>query len=184
MEGQWRKIKNYIKDFWNGDKKAFETIIDIHMEAVIYFINRFVKNVDIAEDLAQDVFVYVLINKKEYDFKYSLKTYLYTIGKCRAINYLKREKRIVSLAENMYQDENDIEEIVFKKEKNKNIRKAINKLSNEQSQAIFLVDIEELSYKEACKVMGTSMSSLKSLIHRARKNLKKILVKEEEKYDR
>ena len=32
--------------------------------------------------------------------------------------------------------------------------------------------------------MGTSMSSLKSLIHRARKNLKKILVKEEEKYDR
>lgn len=121
------------------------------MEAVIYFINRFVKNVDIAEDLAQDVFVYVLINKKEYDFKYSLKTYLYTIGKCRAINYLKREKRMVSLAENMYQDENDI---------------------------------EELSYKEACQVMGTSMSSLKSLIHRARKNLKKILVKEEEKYDR
>ena len=84
----------------------------------------------------------------------------------------------------MYQDENDIEEIVFKKEKNKNIRKAINKLSNEQSQAIFLVDIEELSYKEACRVMGTSMSSLKPLIHRARKNLKKILVKEEKKYDR
>lgn len=154
------------------------------MESVIYFINRFVRNIDVAEDLAQDVFVYILINKKDYDFKYSLKTYLYTIGKCRAFNYLKKEKRIISLDEDVYVDENEIEDIVFRKEKNKNLRNAINKLNNEQSQAIFLIDIEELSYKEACKILGISMSNLKSLIHRARKNLKNILLKEEKKYDR
>lgn len=154
------------------------------MESVIYFINRFVRNIDVAEDLAQDVFVYILINKKDYDFKYSLKTYLYTIGKCRAFNYLKKEKRIISLDEDVYVDENEIEDIVFRKEKNKNLRNAINKLNNEQSQAIFLIDIEELSYKEACKILGISMANLKSLIHRARKNLKNILLKEEKKYDR
>ena len=153
------------------------------MEAIIYFINRFVRNIDVAEDLAQDVFVYILINRKDYDFKYSLKTYLYTIGKCRALNYLKREKRIVNLNEDICIDENEIEEIVFKKEKNKNLKNAINKLNNEQSQVIFLVDIEELSYKEACKVLGIPMSNLKSLIHRARKNLKKVLLKEESKYN-
>ncbi len=153
------------------------------MEAIIYFINRFVRNIDVAEDLAQDVFVYILINRKDYDFKYSLKTYLYTIGKCRALNYLKKEKRIVNLNEDICIDENEIEEIVFKKEKNKNLKNAINKLNNEQSQVIFLVDIEELSYKEACKVLGIPMSNLKSLIHRARKNLKKVLLKEESKYN-
>ncbi len=153
------------------------------MEAIIYFINRFVRNIDVAEDLAQDVFVYILINRKDYDFKYSLKTYLYTIGKCRALNYLKKEKRIVNLNEDICIDENEIEEIVFKKEKNKNLKNAINKLNTEQSQVIFLVDIEELSYKEACKVLGIPMSNLKSLIHRARKNLKKVLLKEESKYN-
>lgn len=164
--------------------KALEVIIDKYMENVIYFINKFVRNINIAEDLAQDVFVYIMINRKDYDFKYSLKTYLYTIGKCRALNYLKKEERITSLNENIQISENEIEEIIFKKEKNKNLRNAINRLGNEQSQAIFLVDIEGLTYKDACKVLGISMSNLKSIVHRGRKKLKAILKKEEEKYDR
>lgn len=164
--------------------KSLEFIIDKYMETLIYFINKFVRNINVAEDLAQDVFVYIMINQKDYDFKYSLKTYLYTIGKCRALNYLKKEEKITSLNENIPIDENEIEEIIFRKEKNKNLRKAINKLGNEQSKAIFLVDIEGLTYKEACRVLDTNMSNLKSLIHRGRKKLKEILQKEGEKYDR
>lgn len=157
--------------------------MDKYIESVIYFINKFVKNIDVAEDLAQDVFVYILINKKEYDFKYSLKTYLYTIGKYRAFNYLKREKRIIHLNDDIYTDESEIDDIVFKKEKNKNLKEAINKLNDEQSTVVFLADIEELSYKEICKILGIPMSKLKSLIYRARKNLKVILLKEEAKYN-
>ena len=55
----------------------------------------YVKNIEIAEDIAQDSFMYMIINKVEYDFKYSFKTYLYTIAKSRALNYLKREKRTI-----------------------------------------------------------------------------------------
>lgn len=175
--------KKLYKEFLNGNQKAFELIMDKYAESVVYFINKFVKNVDAAEDIAQDVFVYVLINKKDYDFKYSLKTYLYTIGKCRALNYLKKEKRTVYLNEDLYEDENGIENIISIKEKEKNLKEAINKLNDEQSRVIFLADIEELSYKEICKILDISMSKLKSLIHRARKNLKKILLKEEAKYN-
>lgn len=157
--------------------------MDKYIESVIYFINKFVKNIDAAEDLAQDVFVYILINKKEFDFKYSLKTYLYTIGKYRAFNYLKREKRIIHLNDDIYTDESEIDDIVFKKEKNKNLKEAINKLNDEQSTVIFLADIEELSYKEICKILEISMPKLKSLIYRARKNLKVILLNEEAKYN-
>lgn len=84
-------IKLY-NQFISGNKEAFEKIMDKYRLNLIYFIRRFVKSIDIAEDIAQDVFVYVLINKKEYDFKYSLKTYLYTIAKCRALNFLRKEK--------------------------------------------------------------------------------------------
>ena len=87
------------KEFLNGKEEAFNNIIRKYRKPLISFIMRFIKNIEVAEDIAQDTFVYVLINKTEYDFKYSLKTYLYTIAKCRAINYLKRERKVVSYDE-------------------------------------------------------------------------------------
>ena len=84
--------KQLYKEFLLGNKESFEKIVIKHKDAIIYFVQRYVKSVDIAEDLAQDVFVYILINKKNYKFEYSLKTYLYTIAKSKALNYLKREK--------------------------------------------------------------------------------------------
>ena len=57
---------------------------------------------DVAEDLAQDVFVYILMNQEKYDSKYSLKAYLYTIAKSKTLNYIKREKKITYLQENEY----------------------------------------------------------------------------------
>lgn len=80
-------VKLY-KKFLTGNNEAFDILIDKYRNNLIYFIQGFVNSKDIAEDLTQDVFVYVLINRKEYDFKYSLKTYLYTIAKSRALNYM------------------------------------------------------------------------------------------------
>lgn len=172
------------KEFLLGNQKAFDELMDKYRSNVICFIQGFVKNIDIAEDLAQDVFVYVLINRKEYDFKYSMKTYLYTIARSRALNYLKREKRIVSLEENMlYGDREDyinqIEEIVFSNEKKRKIHNAIKKLNEVQQRAIFLADIEELSYVEVGRILGKTIPETKMIIYRARKNLKLILGKEE-----
>lgn len=174
-------IKLY-NDFILGKNESFEKIIDKYKEKLIYFIQRFVKSIDIAEDISQDVFVYMLINKKEYDFKYSLKTYLYTIGKSRALNYLKRESKILPIDEsNLYDD--DLEEKIFYKERTTNLKKAINKLSSEHQLAIYLVDVEELQYKDICKILNKSLPQVKMLIHRARKKLKYILSQEVNKYE-
>ena len=61
---------------------------------------------------------------------------------------------------------------------------AMQKLKPEYQNAIYLADIEELSYKEISQIMKKPESSIKVLIHRARKNLKEILKKEAEKYER
>ena len=149
------------------------------MENLIYFIYGFVKRIDVAEDLAQDVFVYILMNKKKYDFKYSLKTYLYIIAKSKAINYIKREKRITYLQDNEYIfTEQEIEDIIFNKEDSKTVKSAIDDLPEPQSQIIYLSDIEGLSYKEICKVLGISLSQVKTLLHRGRKKIKNMLVGE------
>ena len=57
------------KDFCNGSKEAFNIIIQRYRKPLIAFIMRYVKNIEVSEDLAQDAFLYMLVNKKEYDFK-------------------------------------------------------------------------------------------------------------------
>lgn len=168
-------------EFLLGDKRSFDILMDKYRKNVICFINNYIKDVDISEDLAQDVFVYILINQKEYDFKYSMKTYLYTIARSRAINYLKSSKKIVFSEENLlYRNDNInlIEEEIFSKEKARLIHNAINQLSPKQQKAIYLSDIEEMSYSETAKVLGKTISQTKMIIYRARKNLKDILGKE------
>ena len=60
--------------FLKNDNEAFTTLVKKYRKVLISFIIKYNKNIEIAEDLAQDTFVYMLINKKEYDFKYNIKT--------------------------------------------------------------------------------------------------------------
>lgn len=175
--------KELYKEFLLGNKESFEKIVIRHKDSIIYFIQRYVKSIDIAEDIAQDVFVYILINKKNYKFEYSLKTYLYTIAKSKALNYIKRERRIVELDENQFEDLEELEEKVFKNERAENLKKAIQKLKTEYQNAIYLSDIEELSYKEIAHILKKTDSGVKVLIHRARKALEKIVIEEGYKYE-
>ncbi len=139
---------------------------------------------DVAEDLAQDVFVYILMNKEKYDSKYSLKAYLYTIAKSKTLNYIKRENKITYLQDNDYLfNEEEIEDIIFDKEQSQNLKIAIDNLPEPQNQIIYLADIEELSYKEICNTLNMSLSQVKTLIYRGRRKLKKILMKEVNNYN-
>ena len=111
--------KELYKEYLKGNKQAFEKLVIRHKDHIIYFISRYTKNTDIAEDISQDVFVYLLLHKEQYDFKYSFKTYLYMIAKCRALNYLKSEKKVLPITDynNLYIENNDLEEIVYKNQK-------------------------------------------------------------------
>lgn len=175
--------KELYKEFLQGNKESFEKIVIRYKDSIIYFIQRYVKSVDIAEDLAQDVFVYILIHKKNYKFEYSLKTYLYTIAKSKALNYIKRERRIVELDEKQLEDVEELEEKVFKDERAESLKKCIQKLKIEYQNAIYLADIEEMSYKEIAHILKKTDSSVKVLIHRARKALEKVVIEEGYKYE-
>lgn len=171
------------KEFLNGKEEAFNNIIRKYRKPLISFIMRFIKNIEVAEDIAQDTFVYVLMNKTEYDFKYSLKTYLYTIAKCRAINYLKRERKVVSYDEAYMREKEEtyIDEDLIKEENKKEIYEAIGKLKKSYQIVIYLKDIEGLKYKEISRILNKTVPQLKMMTHRARKSLEKTMRKEVKK---
>lgn len=170
------------RNFLKGNKEDFNIIVQKYMNPLISFIMGYVKNQFIAEDLAQDTFLYILINKKEYDFKYTLKTYLYTIAKCRAINYLKKNKKIVNFEEkyinNLEVTETDLNEKLIQDENKNKIQDAIKKLKYNYQIVIYLKDFQNFQYKEISKILNKTVSQTKMLIYRARKSLKKILKKE------
>ncbi|MBQ7411185.1 MAG: RNA polymerase sigma factor [Clostridia bacterium] len=179
------KPEELYKLFLVGNKDAFNEIIVIYQEQLTNFILGYVHDLDVAEDLAQDTFLYVLINQFEYDFKYSLKTYLYTIAKSRAINYLKREQRKVDFNESyMYEyEEIDFNKGLEKEYDIKIVREGMKKLKQEYRTVIYLKDFQNFEYKEICQIINRPMYQTKMLIHRARKSLKKKIEKGGYRYD-
>lgn len=171
--------------FLKNDNEAFNMLVKKYRKSLISFIIKYVKNIEIAEDLAQDAFVYMLINKKEYDFKYTFKTYLYTIAKSRAINYLKKEKKKIIFDES-YMLNTDIESFeetldatLIRKEKYEILYKNLKNLKQDYKLAIYLADFQGFKYEEISRILNKTLPQTKMLIHRARKALKKLLKKEE-----
>ena len=102
------------------------------------------------------------------------------IAKCRAINYIKKEKKIIKIDyENLYIEDNNLEEIVYKNEENQKIRKVINKLKPDYQAVIYLVFLEGLKYKEVAKIMNKNIGQIKVMLYRAKRKLKEYLVKED-----
>ena len=177
--------KELFEAFLNGNNDALNVLMLKYRKNLTNFVMIYVKNLETAEDIVQDSFVYIIINKSEYDFKYSFKTYLYTIAKSRALNYLKREKRkilIESDISNFIESDFTIENNIVTKENTKVLLEAIKKLPQKYQDVISLYYFEEFKYKEISKILNYSISKTKMSIHRAKKTLEKIL-KEDYKYE-
>ncbi len=175
--------KQLYQMFLNGNMNSFEELVIRHKNGLIYFVQRYVKDFSIAEDIVQDAFVYVLEHKNKYNFKYELKTYLYMISKCRALNYLKREKKILKLNEELYVNDDELEEKIFIKSDLAKLKDTITKLKPDYQSVIYLIDIEGISYKDTSKILKKSLSNVKVLIHRARKELSNLIGKEINLYE-
>ena len=169
--------------FLEGDLSAFEEIIDTYKDSLIFFINRYVSNLDLAEDIAADTFATVLLKPEKYNFSVSLKTYLFTIGKNRAIDILRRQTRhgTVSLdviPADTVSEESFVEELL-KNEEKKRLHRAINSLRDEYREAVHLVYFEGMSVSEAATIMDKGKRQVDNLLYRARRSLKEALESED-----
>ena len=178
--------KELYRKYLDGDQKSFEELVLRYKNQIIFFISRYTKNTAVAEDISQDVFVYLLLNKEQYNFQYSFKTYIFMIAKCRAINYIKKEKKIVNINEldNLAICDKELEEVIYKKEKERKIKIAMNQLKADYQVVIYLTTFEGMKYKEVAKIMNKNIGQIKSMLNRARKKLKKILEEEEIYYEK
>lgn len=176
-----------IEQLKKREEGAFKTIVETFQNLVYNTALGIVQNAEDAEDIAQEVFVQVYQSIQSFKGESRFSTWLYRITISKSLDHERRKKRkkrfafIRSLTET--QNESPVHAADFhhpgvvldSKENASIIFKAIQKLPTNQRISFTLHKVEGLSYKEISEVMETSISSVESLIHRARNNLKKIL---------
>lgn len=173
--------------FLAGDESAFDTIIDIYNESLIFFIQRYVHNLDTAEDIAEDCFVELIVHPHRYNFKVSLKTYLFTIARNKSVDYIKHNSliQITPIDDNIDKsaEYESFEIEVLRDEKHMAVHNAIGQMNENFRTVIHLIYFEGLSYEEAGKVMAKNRKQIENLVYRARNALRGILTKEGWSYE-
>ena len=178
--------ENYRR-FLQGDKAAFSEVINQYNENLIFFIRRFVFDLNLAEDIAEDCFVALIVHPHRYNFKISLKTYLFTIARNKAVDYIRHHQVIkeISLEETAEKSMEYIsfEEEVLREEKNRELHQALDMLREEFKTVLHLIYFEQMSYEEAGRVMKKSRRQIENLAYRARKELRAVLLEKGWNYE-
>jgi RNA polymerase sigma-70 factor, ECF subfamily len=184
-----------IKRIKKGDKESFREIINKYKKVVYNHSRSFLHDAQEAEDAAQEIFINIYNNIKNFRGDSKLSTWIYriTVNTCK--NRLKQMKRLKSqISEEAYENEDGeleqrIVNIKDKEEKEPDnlfaseslrsaILKRVDELTEEQKNVIMLRDVDGLSYEEVGRVMKLSVSAVKSKLFRARENLREKLEKD------
>ena len=173
--------EHYYRRYLDGDESAFDGVLTLYFDNLTFFLNRYVKDLAAAEDLAMDAFLALLIHPTRYHFKTPLKTYLFTIGRNKALNYLKRRNRFThhELKETDAVT-NDPEQRLLDSEEKRALHTALAALPLDMWSAVHPVYFEDMSYEEAARVMKKTRKQIDNLLYRAKATLK-IKLKEGDK---
>lgn len=177
---------NYRR-FLDGDDQGIVEIIKEYKDSLILFLNSYVHNIHVAEDLAEDVFFSLVVKKPKYSPNYSFKTWLFTIGRNRAINALRFRTKFISTDSadivNLQKEELDIEKAYIKKQDKILLHQTIQRLLPRYSEVLYLAYFELLSVQEIAGVTKKSVKQISNLLYRAKGALKSQLEKEGFEYE-
>jgi len=169
---------------------AFEELVEHYQNRLVGVLHHLVGNATEAEDLAQEVFLRVYRARKKYRARCKFSTWLFTIANNLALNSLRARQRkpVVPLntrdsgplgprpAERLVKDSgSQPSKRIQQQEMAAVVRKALDGLNERQRMAVLLNKFEDMNYAEIAEVMGLTTKGVKSLLCRARTNLRAVL---------
>jgi len=170
---------------------AFEVLVERYQHRLLGVMVHLVGRADEAEDLTQEVFLRIYKARKGYRPRAKFSTWLFTIANNLALNHLRGKGRNHTVAlegkssdttstvrgagEKVVSREGTASAQMRKAELSEIVREALDELGEDQKMAVLLNKFEEMSYAEIAEVMGRSEPAIKSLLARARTNLRERL---------
>lgn len=186
MEDTTATFQRLVMRIRSGDKNAFRQLVERTQRLVGHIVFRMVSNPSDREDLCQDVFLKVYNNLEQFRFQCKLSTWIAQIAYNTCVNHLKK-KRIPLFddrtPETMTWDDVPSDRILPDTEFEANesairIQNEINRLPPLYRAVVTLFHTEEMSYTEIARVMNLPEGTVKSHLFRARKQLKRELLKQ------
>lgn len=166
-----------------GDQDAFGQLVQAYQKPVYNLCLRMVSNPADAEDLAQEAFVKAWRGLRFYKHEAAFSTWLYRLTSNVCIDFLRKQKKTISLTveedapELEIMDENPLpEEQVLHREKQKAVEDAMAQLEEEYRLALTLRVVDDLTYEQIAEVLDIKVGTVKSRIARARERMRKILL--------
>ena len=178
-----------IKNLRSGNQAAFSLLIDDYQQKVFHTCISFVPNKEDAEDIAQEVFLEVYKSIGKFKGNSKLSTWIYKICTNKCLEFIRKKnakKRLVFIQRilgneipldktNFFTEFNHPGILLEHKEQSETIYLAINTLPESQKTVFTLAKLDGKTYQEIVEITGKSMSSVESIMFRAKKNLQKKL---------
>ena len=161
-----------------GDKGAFDEIVQRHQRTVYQVCFRFTNNHEDASDLAQETFVRAWKGLRNFKGQAALSTWLYRIAVNVSLNRVsaKRPENEALDADRFVDTSSDVPGArLLRDERAQAVRRAINELPEKQRATLILRTYHDLSHQEIADILGSSVGAVKANFFHALANLKKIL---------
>lgn len=181
--------ESLIKEFLADNARAFDRLVLKHQSMILNLCFRIIGDYDEASDCAQETFIKVYNNLKNFRFQSSFTTWLYriAINTCRnrlASSDNRRKKKMVRIdnPSDLESETIDINDCTFnpvsvfeKNEDSRLIHEAIRSLPEELGVLVVLRDLEGKTYEEIAGITGVNLGTVKSRLARARHILRESL---------
>ncbi|WP_047152689.1 RNA polymerase sigma factor [Aneurinibacillus tyrosinisolvens] len=171
-----------IREIKDGRVEYYAELIQRYEKRILAFILHMLKNYhmeDQAEDLAQETFYKAFRSLQSFrDVEATFSTWLYTIARNTVLSELRKSRNSEVYLEDSKQEPARVsvdrlpEQELLRTERVHLVREAINKLPEKQRVALILREYEQLDYKEIAVILDSTVSSVKSLLFRARHSIK------------
>lgn len=173
----------------NGDREAFVALFRRYGRPLHHFVCRFVGSTAVAEELVQEIFLKIYRAAPTYEPRGRFTTYLYRVATNHCLNEVRRanyKEKFDSIEESQEQanrvsielkDQRNPspDQLLHGKNMTHKLQEFIDELPKTQRAALLLNRLEDLSYTEIADILETSVSAVKSLLHRAKITLRQRL---------
>ncbi len=169
-----------------GDQQAFTNIVEAYQKPVFNLCYRMLNNAEDAEDAAQETFLRAYRSLKQYDHSRQFSTWLLSIAAHYCIDQIRKNRmNLISLEDQPNQEIPDKlpgpESTLSKREEQNRMRLLLDKLNPTDRAAIVMYYWYDCSYDEIAQSLSLSESAIKSRLHRARKEMARLWISQQNK---
>ncbi len=183
--------KELIEHIKNKKESAFKELIDKYQAMVLNTCYSFLHDKSNAEDITQEVFIEVYLSINKFNQKAKLSTWIYRIAVNKSLNFIRDNKKrnIIKSIDYFFtegknkelQIADDTQSGLDKEREHKKrldlLHQAIGNLKRKQKIAFTLNKLENQSYEQVAEIMDLSIPAVEGLIHRAKLNVQKEILK-------